>query len=492
VNLTDAKTFVNQIILRSQTEGKERLPSLRAMLAMAPVSHATLWKAIRELHAEGALDVRKNSGMYLKGASSQGSKPLLMGKRESIARRIYQDMVAGAFGSEPVLPAPKELAGRYGTGYPTTLRALEALEVKGIVARQGRAYHSALRRRNVGGTIALIARGGDSGVPLDAISWRRQAIHTLEEECARCAVRLQIILSDYEGNLSCEEKAISTRTLTRQKHLLGVLMWPLAIRNQRISELHAALGAGGLPVAVLIELMVELPTVPHVNNPRLFTLGLSPRPAQEVARYLLGLGHRRIAFVSACHGEDWSQTRLSSIQEVYTEAGLSRGVIAATSGTAAFQRLIRISLDRTRTGIRLLDVSRGRGTPLSDMRAFVDASGPAFVARTALGKVMNHEVGLLMRQQTPPTAIVGVNDGTAIAVREALRKAGIRVPHDVSLIGFDDSPEASATGLTSYNFNIDATVREMVRSVLNRSYQRPFQGTEVPGFIVERTSTRAL
>lgn len=44
-----------------------------------------------------------------------------------------------------------------------------------------------------------------------------------------------------------------------------------------------------------------------------------------------------------------------------------------------------------------------------------------------------------------PTAIVCYNDELAVSLLETIRQAGLRVPEDVSVVGFDDSPLATAT-----------------------------------------------
>ena len=41
-----------------------------------------------------------------------------------------------------------------------------------------------------------------------------------------------------------------------------------------------------------------------------------------------------------------------------------------------------------------------------------------------------------------PTAVVAFNDRVAIGLRDALLRAGLRVPEDVSVVGYDDSPMA--------------------------------------------------
>ncbi|RUS47875.1 GntR family transcriptional regulator [Cohnella sp. AR92] len=51
----------------------------------------------------------------------------------------------------------------------------------------------------------------------------------------------------------------------------------------------------------------------------------------------------------------------------------------------------------------------------------------------------------LLNRQEPPTAIVCYNDQLAVALLDVVREAGLRVPEDLSIIGYDDSFLATAT-----------------------------------------------
>jgi LacI family xylobiose transport system transcriptional regulator len=44
----------------------------------------------------------------------------------------------------------------------------------------------------------------------------------------------------------------------------------------------------------------------------------------------------------------------------------------------------------------------------------------------------------LLSQPAPPSAIICGNDLQALGVYEAARRAGLRIPHDLSVVGFDD------------------------------------------------------
>src|SRR5690606_40672903 len=44
----------------------------------------------------------------------------------------------------------------------------------------------------------------------------------------------------------------------------------------------------------------------------------------------------------------------------------------------------------------------------------------------------------LLRLPDPPTAIFALNDGMAIGVYHAASQAGLRIPQDLSVVGYDD------------------------------------------------------
>jgi LacI family transcriptional regulator len=124
--------------------------------------------------------------------------------------------------------------------------------------------------------------------------------------------------------------------------------------------------------------------------------------ATLATRHLLELGHRRIAAISG--PKDWlaSQERL-------------RGYHAALAGVAVLPdpRLITYS-------------------------DFSFDGGRAAATR-------------LLGRPDPPTAIFAFNDNMAIGAMQAARARGLRLPADLSVVGFDDTTEARSVvpGLTT-------------------------------------------
>ena len=95
-------------------------------------------------------------------------------------------------------------------------------------------------------------------------------------------------------------------------------------------------------------------------------------------------------------------------------------------------------------GTPTLWCSRAR---LDGYRAGLEGAGlrvdPALVVEGDFG----YESGslgadVLLSRADPPTAIFAANDQMALGVYEAVRRRGLRVPEDVSVVGFDDLPES--------------------------------------------------
>ncbi|MER7571444.1 LacI family DNA-binding transcriptional regulator [Streptomyces sp. NPDC126514] len=96
------------------------------------------------------------------------------------------------------------------------------------------------------------------------------------------------------------------------------------------------------------------------------------------------------------------------------------------------------------------------------------------------------QVRALIALPEPPTALFICSDHMAIGGYEALAKAGLRVPDDVSVIGFDDLPEARwvSPALTT----VRQPLKEMGGSAL-RTLLRLINGEELESRRVELATT---
>lgn len=55
----------------------------------------------------------------------------------------------------------------------------------------------------------------------------------------------------------------------------------------------------------------------------------------------------------------------------------------------------------------------------------------------------------LLRLADPPTAVYAHSDEVALGAMRTIRRSGMTVPHDMSIIGIDDHPLAGLTDLTT-------------------------------------------
>lgn len=118
------------------------------------------------------------------------------------------------------------------------------------------------------------------------------------------------------------------------------------------------------------------------------------RAARTMVEHLLSLGHRRIAHVSGISDHGASGWRLAGYREAMAAAGLAEDPALVVQGAFTF----------------------GSG---------VDAARQLFA----------------LKQR--PTAVFAANDDMASGVMWAAHEAGLKVPYDLSVCGFDDIPLAS-------------------------------------------------
>ena len=101
------------------------------------------------------------------------------------------------------------------------------------------------------------------------------------------------------------------------------------------------------------------------------------------------------------------------------------------------------------------------------LEAMAAAGLPTTIVEGAFTKASGHEAGArLAALPERPDAVFAANDNMAVGALLALQEAGLRVPEDLAIVGFDDVPLASLVhpGLTTLRINI----AEMGRNALGR------------------------
>lgn len=97
----------------------------------------------------------------------------------------------------------------------------------------------------------------------------------------------------------------------------------------------------------------------------------------------------------------------------------------------------------------------------------------------------------VLSRRDRPTAIVAANDTLAFGVLEAARNLGIRVPEDLSVIGYDDVETADLVQLTTVHqplYESGVLAVERLLAVLEGTVDLPLE-TVLPVHLVERATT---
>ncbi|NIV34604.1 MAG: substrate-binding domain-containing protein, partial [Anaerolineae bacterium] len=238
------------------------------------------------------------------------------------------------------------------------------------------------------------------------------------------------------SNDSSEREIAAAETL-QSKRVDGVI-----VTSSRVGVLHQGrLERLGVPV-VLINSLVQ-----HRGR-YTFSIGVDNRHGGILAtEHLLQLGHRRIAYVAAPDDRSDSMERLTGYHEALARAGIDPDPALLVRGTG-----------RAGGGERALPM----------LQALPD----------------------------PPTAVFCYNDMTAIGLIHAAHAAGLSLPQDLAVVGFDDIVFAPyvhppLTTVAQPVAELGKGAMEMVLSLLPDGNSDPDASTDrtLTGWLVARASS---
>lgn len=230
--------------------------------------------------------------------------------------------------------------------------------------------------------------------------------------------RLSYAFSDPAAVLFLQGVSVAT-----EKVGLGLLLLSGAPGEERVSEAVSGAVVDGFVIYSMSEgdplveaaLGRRLPTV-TVDQPRLEGVPFvgidDERAAGSAAEHLLALGHRRFGVVTFCI------------------------VPGATGGFADLDRQAAATYPVTRARLR------GYAGAIEDA-GLSWADVPVHEHFENVPKEGRKAAEALLSQEPRPTAILAISDQLALGVMEAARERGLCVPEDLSVVGFDDVPEAA-------------------------------------------------
>jgi len=306
---------------------------------------------------------------------------------QRLARHIWQWQLKQEDGALKSLPAERELAERFGVSRHAVRRSLKLLEGEGRLVR--------LSRR-----ASVPALGMPGGAP--AIDKPCRCLNIiLSTALANEAVRW--LVNDYMTGLNEALDSLDLKTrhvVCRDEETdFASLLWQQApyreqacvVLGQRLPALFTWLRANGVPFALQNSYAYDGAGLPEHHGVFVNKMG----GAFAGAQYLLGLGHRAIGYV-----------------------GCALNTVGNTAVYDGYVAALRVNGLEPRAEWRW-----PHGTDRLDQ---------------ALGMVRE-----FLAERPLPTAFMTSNDCMALALCQVARERGLRVPDQLSVLGFNDQREAA-------------------------------------------------
>jgi LacI family transcriptional regulator len=328
-------------------------------------------------------------------------------------------MVAASAGVS-IATVSKVVNGRSDVGPATRERVENLLEEHRYVARRAEpSLHRPSRRR----TVELVFHGPCLSV------YSLEIIQGVLEAATEVGVSIAVSVRPRpDGSPRAKRSAAWVRKIA-ELHRAAVIDVVDDVRGGDLT----ALVRSRLPLVVIDPLNLPRREVTSVGTTN-FSGGLA------AVKHLLGLGHRRIAYVGAKPDVAFNQARMHGYRAALEDAGVVVPPEYVQHGDYSYEAGVT-------TGAILLDLPQ------------------------------------------PPTAIFAATDEGAAGVIEAARLRGLRIPRDLSVVGFDDT--AVARLLSPPLTTIRQPLREMGRMAL-RTALRLADGEQLESHHVELATSLVL
>lgn len=314
---------------------------------------------------------------------------------QRIARAIDGDYLeAGRLQPAEGLPSVRELACRYAVSKATVSQALGLLQSQGLVAKgPGRGGFVA-----VGGRAAAPSAARLMGLVLPGPAVGQLLGHLydgVERCCRENGYHTLVLASDWDYDTERERVASAFAA-----GCAGVVLYPMPRRPGQLRQDYLQREHPGRPLALV--------DMAQPTQKRFQVLFDNYRACRELVAGLIQAGHRRIAFVH----------------------------IAAPSG----RLLHRSNHDRYRGYLAAMGAAGLSPRPQDQWQELFPESDP-MAAADALARQW-------LEQRERATAVIAAADFNALCLMVRVRAAGLRVPEDLAVVGFDHQETCHPAGLS--------------------------------------------
>ena len=328
-------------------------------------------------------------------------------KRKFLYKVVYdglkKDILEGKYKSGDLLPSENQIADEYTVDRTTVRKALQLLVEEKLVEKRpgkgsvvtGQGYEMECKPSGKGMAIGFLLPRGNSITK----AFYALLFYEAEKECQKHGCTLVYSTLDDEDNL---DEIVSSHKLSG------------AIFVSNVAERH-------LDRAIQISLPSVLANGMNEKMPSIVSDNFNG--AYQVTRYLLEMGHRRIAVITGITSYYANQERYRGFSYAMMEAGVP------------IREEYIIS------------------TPSWEMESGVEATRK-----------------LLESCSQRPTAIFGFNDRLAVGAVQAIQQEGMRVPDDISVVGYDNLDQAkySVPRITTIESHVPLLAKAAVVSLFQQ------------------------
>jgi DNA-binding LacI/PurR family transcriptional regulator len=202
---------------------------------------------------------------------------------------------------------------------------------------------------------------------------------------------------------------------------LGALQDQVGVRNAAVDGFITYCLPQGPLIESVLERRLPMVLVDHDPQPGRLHVNINDEAgARQTARHLMELGHRHIGILSLGQSSTLRNGWVTDLN------GIDTGVCEATRA-----RLVGYSSELEAAGL----------VWTKDFFVYECRGNTPGQGRLGLREILGCN--------PCPTAILAMSDVLALGVLAEAQSLGLRVPEDISVIGFDDVPEAAKVGLSS-------------------------------------------
>jgi DNA-binding LacI/PurR family transcriptional regulator len=390
-----------------------------------------------------------------------------------------------------MIPQIKELQRRYGVSYRTVAKALSATLRDGLIVGRGRGYAVPTPVSASRSSIRILFLFYIEQPLMPSRESDRGLMSALEQECLRNGVHFDCaaISASPQGVVMRSHEDVRPPS-SRVRHDCAGVVYLVSSPQSVDNRIFSWLAHTGKPLSIVDwHGGWDAPAYLKKEKAAQWIRSRTNRNAGlQVGHYLLGLGHKRIAFFSP-YTAPLATDLAAGLVQAASLAGLPDAIVD-------FTRNRQFSAEEFGAKVmarynKYVDVGPGLPRDYTESHRRLARSSWDVHEDATLYEMLEPSFGQALTDRNI-TAWVGSDDTVALMAWSFLRAKKRSIPRDISLVGFDNTFDALQFDITSYDFGLGATASSALHFLLRPSWSARVRGLSRPlidGSVIERGST---